>query len=320
MNWNYPLGSTEYFFILFFIAVYVAYLIRTFRVARQLNTRTRVLIIKAVLRTVAFSLLIVSLLGPSFGEAEKQVEAQGKDIYLVVDLSASMNAADVMPSRLEKVKFELNRMMEDETGNRMGIIVFANDAFVQVPLTYDRDALKQFVQSLQTDLMPASGTNLCGATDLAFNKLVGAQAPDERAKMIVIFTDGENNENCDNRLFNNLRRYGIGVYVVGVGTKSGASIKEKNEILRDEKGNVVVTRLDEELLTGFVTYSKGIFYHLNNQKNEMNRLLSDVRNARSSVINARTMMVDSDKYYYFLGAALLLIVMDVLITIGTFRL
>jgi Ca-activated chloride channel family protein len=226
MNWNYPFDTTEYFFIFFFILAYVAYIIRTVRVARQLQTTARTLIIKLFLRSITFSLLIISLLGPSFGEADRDVQAKGKDIFLIVDLSKSMDAADVTPSRLEKVKFELNRFVQNERANRIGIIIFSNDAFIHVPLTYDVAALELFIQSLQTDLLPTSGTNVCAATELAYNKLMNAADPTGRSKMMVLFTDGETASSCSNAFYNNIRRFGIGVYTVAVGSKIGISIQQ----------------------------------------------------------------------------------------------
>jgi Ca-activated chloride channel family protein len=201
MNWNYPFDTTEYFFIFFFILAYIAYIIRTVRVARQLQTTARTLIIKLFLRSITFSLLIISLLGPSFGEADSDVQAKGKDIFLIVDLSKSMDAADVTPSRLEKVKFELNRFVENERANRIGIIIFSNDAFIHVPLTYDVAALELFIQSLQTDLLPTSGTNVCAATEMAYNKLMNTADPTSRSKVMVLFTDGENSSGCSNTHF-----------------------------------------------------------------------------------------------------------------------
>ncbi len=320
MNWNYPFETTEYFFILFFIIAYVTFIIRTIRVARQLNTTARTLILKLFLRTIYFALLIISLLGPSFGESDQALQSKGKDIYMLVDLSKSMDATDVTPSRLEKVKFEINRFVQNQRANRIGIIVFSNDAFVQVPLTYDAAALELFIQSLQTDLLPSSGTNICGAADLAYKKLVNGDDPSGRSKMIVIFSDGENKGDCAGYLYNNLRRFGVGVYVTGIGTKNGSSIPSEGKPLKDNRDNLVISKLDEDFLQNLATNSKGFYYQLNNEKNEINRMISDINNANGTLVDTRTVTVVSNKYYYFLGAALFLLLMDVLITIGTFRL
>ncbi|TLV03683.1 vWA domain-containing protein [Dyadobacter luticola] len=320
MNWNYPFGSTEYFFIFAFIFVYTTYIIRTVRIARQLQTTARTLIIKLFLRTITFSLLIISLLGPSFGEAERDIQAKGKDIFVVVDLSKSMDAADVTPSRLEKVKFELNRFIQEEKSNRIGIIIFSNDAFIHVPLTYDNAALELFIQSLQTDLLPTSGTNICGAIELAYDKLMNHADPTGRAKLMVLFTDGENANTCNNALYNNLRRFGVGVYTVAVGTKIGISIQENGKPLVDNNDKLVISKLDEGFLKTVAGASRGTYYELNNSKNDVHQLISDINQAQGTLVDSRTITVVSNKYYYFLGAAFILILLDVLITIGTFRL
>lgn len=320
MNWNYPFETTEYFFIFFFIIAYVIFLIRTIRVARLLNTTARTLILKLFLRSIYFILLIISLLGPSFGEASREIQAKGKDIYLLVDLSKSMDAVDVSPSRLEKVKFEMNRFIENERANRIGIIIFSNEAFVQVPLTYDATALGLFIQSLQTSLLPTSGTNVCGSLELAYKKLINGNDPSSRSKMVVLFTDGENKSNCSGILYNNLRRFGVGTYVVAVGTRTGISIKENGKLLKDENDRLVVSKLDENFLKNVASNTKGQYYELNNEKSEINRMITDINAADGTLIDTRTVTVVSNKYFYFLGAALLLIIMDVLITIGTFRL
>jgi len=320
MNWNYPFETTEFFFILFFILAYVTFIIRTIRVARQLNTTARTLILKLFLRTITFALLIISLLGPSFGEADRALQSKGKDIYVLVDLSKSMDATDVTPSRLEKVKFEINRFVQNQHSNRIGLIVFSNEAFVQVPLTYDITALELFIQSLQTNLLPASGTNLCGAAELAYKKLVSGDDPSGRSKMIVVFSDGENKGDCGGSLYNNLRRFGIGVYVTGIGTKNGSSIPSEGKPLKDSRDNLVISKLDEDFLQNLAANSKGFYYQLNNEKNETNRMITDINNADGTLVDTRTVTVVSNKYYYFLGAALFLLLMDVLITIGTFRL
>ncbi|WAC15203.1 vWA domain-containing protein [Dyadobacter pollutisoli] len=320
MNWNYPFDTTEYFFIFFFILAYIAYIIRTVRVARQLQTTARTLIIKLFLRSITFSLLIISLLGPSFGEADREIQAKGKDIFLIVDLSKSMDAADVTPTRLEKVKFELNRFVQNERANRIGIIIFSNDAYIHVPLTYDGTALELFIQSLQTDLLPTSGTNICSAAELAYNKLMNVADPTGRSKMMVFFTDGETSSACSSALYNNLRRFGIGVYAVAVGSKIGISIQQNGKPLMDKNDKLVISKMDETFLRNMASAARGTYYELNNTKNDIPKLINDVNIAEGTLVDSRTITVVSNKYYYFLGAALILILLDVLITIGTFRL
>ena len=320
MNWNYPFDTTEFIFIIFFILVYTGYIIRTIRVARQLKTTARTIIIKLFLRIITFVLLIISLLGPSFGEADRDIATKGKDIFLLVDLSKSMDAADVNPSRLEKVKFEMNRFVQNERTNRIGIIIFSNEAFLHVPLTYDGEALGLFIQSLQTDMLPTSGTNICSAAELAFNKLVNGSDPTGRSKIMVLFTDGESQADCRRSLYNNVRRFGIGFYIMAVGTKNGISLPSNGKPLMDENDKIVISKLDENYLQTLANNTMGKYYELNNSKNDVAQMITDVSNADGTLVDSRTVTVVSNKYYYFLGAALILILLDVLITIGTFRL
>jgi Ca-activated chloride channel family protein len=321
MNWNYPFESTEIFFIFFFIVVYFAFLFRTIRVARRLNTTARTLILKLFLRTIYFGLLIISLLGPSFGEATREIQAKGKDIYLLVDLSKSMDATDISPTRIEKVKFEINRFIRHEAANRIGIIIFSNDAFTHAPLTYDHNALALFVQTLNTGLLPTSGSNPCAALNLAYQKLI-QQSSDmtNRSKSIVLFSDGENQNDCEGPLINNIRRFGVATYMVGVGTKTGISILDNGIALKNDQGKIVITKLDESFLKNLAQQTRGNYYKINNEKNEINRLISDLNNAESTLIDTRTVTIVSNKYFYFLGAALLLLIIDILVTIRTFKL
>jgi Ca-activated chloride channel family protein len=155
---------------------------------------------------------------------------------------------------------------------------------------------------------------------MAYNKLMNAADPTGRSKMMVLFTDGENSTGCSNTLFNNLRRFGIGVYTVAVGTKVGISIQENGKPLMDKNDKLVISKLDESFLKNVASSARGFYYELNNSKNDIQLLINDINQAEGALVDSRTITVVSNKYYYFLGAALILILLDVLITIGTFRL
>ncbi|GHB78742.1 VWA domain-containing protein [Persicitalea jodogahamensis] len=320
MNWNYPFGLTEFLFVIFFVVAYAAFFVRTIRVARRLNTTSRSLIIKFFLRSIAFILLLISLLGPSFGESERELEARGKDIYLLVDLSKSMDAADVSPTRLEKIKFEINRLLDALPSSRMGLIVFSNEAFTQSPLTYDHAALNLYVQSLQTDLLPGSGSNPCASLELAYTKLSQDAAASDKAKIMLLFTDGERRADCASSLFNNIRRFGFRLFVVAVGTVTGSALVTNNEILKDEDGETVISKVDESAVRDLVEATNGSYYRVTNETNQLPKVLEDMNAIQGQLVDSRQVAVVSNKYYYFLAAALGLLLLDVLITVRTFRL
>lgn len=320
MNWNYPFGATEALFVVLFVIAYLAFIIRTTRVARKLMTRSRSWVFKFFIRIIIFGLLITALLGPSFGESELEVEAAGKDIFLVVDLSNSMNATDVTPSRLDKVKFEMNRLIQNAGNNRIGLIVFSNESFVQIPLTYDLQALSSLVQSLQTDLLPGGGSNQCSALDMAYKKLMNDGSTSNKSKIIVLLTDGEGTQSCEASLFNAMRLYGLHLYVVGVGTQNGSSILLDGKRIVDEDGKMVISKLDEKKLKKVGEQTNGTYYRLNNEVNELPQVVADINSLEGRLIDSRKISVVSNKYYYFLGIAIFLLALDVLITVSTFRL
>ena len=247
MNWNYPFGTAEFIFVIIFIVVYAAYFVRTIRVARRLKSTARTLIVKFFIRSIAFTLLIVSLLGPSFGEAERELEAQGKDIYLLVDLSKSMNATDVSPTRLEKVKFEINKLLTSNINNRIGLIVFSNDAYTQSPLTYDQAAFNLYVQSLQTDLLPGSGTNVCSALELAYPKIAQDKLHPTKPKSWFFLPMANITPTAMLRSLITFGGLVSGCSWWGY-TPEGSFIRVGDTVLKDEDGESVVSKLRDDVI------------------------------------------------------------------------
>lgn len=321
MNWNFPFGPYEYTFVALFILAYIAYFIRTIRIAKRLKTPTRSLFIKFFMRSIYFSLLLISLSGPFLGETERSIQAQGKDIYFLVDLSQSMNATDVAPSRLEKVKFEINKIIPNsQSGERFAIIVFSNNAYVQSPLTYDDKALALFVQTMQTSLLPQSGSNPCSALQMGYEKISKEAATIKSAKILVLFTDGEYENSCSSELLNNIRRLGIRVMIVGVGTPNGSSIKSNGQLLKDKNDQLVISKLDRSALKKLGNQTNGVYFEINNQLNEISKLVTEINSVSGTLVDTRVISVLNNRYYYFLGFALLFMIFDILITIRTFRL
>lgn len=320
MTWNDHLSQTEYGFIAIFLLLYAFYFLRIFRLARQLGSNAWAIIPKFFLRTAYLTFLLIALLGPSFGEAEKELVAEGKDIYLAVDLSKSMDATDISPTRLEKVKFELNRLVQALPGNRFGLLVFSTEAYVHSPLTTDGRALETFIQSLETRLVPESGTNLCSAIQLALQKQLKDMVAPNQSKVIVVMTDGENFGDCDPALLSRLRTYGIPLFVVGVGTENGSLIQTSKGPLRDEEGQPVRSRLNREYLRKLAQDAHGSYLELTSTSSDLTPLISAISGLENRLIDQRKLSVTANKYHYFLVIALVLIAADLLITVRTFKL
>ncbi|MGC4023632.1 MAG: VWA domain-containing protein [Cyclobacteriaceae bacterium] len=159
MVWFREWGLTQTIVVLTFIFLYGIFIWRIVRISRTLNTPFYTIFFKLLVRTSFFILLIIAFLGPSFGDTQREVKSIGKDIMICVDLSKSMDAFDVQPTRLEKVKFEMKRIVDAFNSDRVGVIIFSSEAFMQCPLTYDQNALNLFIETMNSSLVPSSGTD-----------------------------------------------------------------------------------------------------------------------------------------------------------------
>ena len=188
MNFQQDIGIFELSLVSLFLMFYFLYLVRIYKINQQIKVNLKAVFIKFILRVAFFTLLIISLLGPNFGIKEEKVEVVGKDIMIAVDLSESMNANDIQPSRIEKVKFEIKKIVDEFSGDRIGIIMFSGEAFVQCPLTYDKNALNLFVETLNTGLVPNSGTDFGPPLELGLSKLQDENSGDNdfKSKIIIL--------------------------------------------------------------------------------------------------------------------------------------
>lgn len=318
MNWTHPPGTTEYILIAAFLTVYVLFILRTFRIARKFGTKPRSLFIKFLLRGLILGLMLVSLAGPYFGETERKLLVLGRDIYLAVDVSRSMDATDVAPSRLEKVKYELNILTQQLANNRIGLIAFSNDAFIQSPLTYDSESLQFLIQALDTELLPGQGTNVCSALRLAYDKMTRVSDANN-SKIVVVLTDGEGGTNCPDDLVARLKREDFIIFYVGVGSRNGSTIPAAEGVLKTEGGKTVITRLNEPALMKMARETQSEYFRIGDETVETEELIRAISNSERHRVDTRSVDVVNNKYYYFLGIALLLLALDMLITFRTFR-
>jgi Ca-activated chloride channel family protein len=322
MSWFRSLGYTELILIGAFVALYAAYLFRMYWISRRLGTSVRKVMIKFVVRSVYFALLIIALLGPSFGESNQEIQSVGKDIYIAVDLSTSMNAFDVQPSRLEKVKFELKKIVSAFNSDRIGLIIFASEAFVQCPLTFDQSALNLFIETLQTNLLESNGTDFTPALKLALDKLSGKESTitQQKSKIILLISDGEDFGETSRETAELIEARGIKLYTLGVGTEQGSTIVTRAGVKRDDLGKEVISKLNAKSLKDVATLTDGKYFEINSTKNDVNRLISTIRGIEGELRDTRMIDVSTNKYYYFLGLALLFMVLDFMIRINIIKL
>jgi Ca-activated chloride channel family protein len=318
MNFNYELTLVEYVFIAAFLILYSVYIGRTLYVAKALGSTARGVVIKFFLRTIYIALMIIALLGPFFGEPERDIIAEGKDIMVMVDVSKSMDASDVQPSRLEKVKFEVQRLSTSLNGNRFGLMVFSSSPFLQAPLTFDLNAFNLFTQTLNTSLVSNTGTDICSALDLGVEKLTQNRSANT-SKILLLFTDGENFGACERKTFSDIKKFDLKLIIVGVGTTNGGRIKDGSNWVKDENGQIVITHLNNAYLGDLAKSTNGNYFEISGQQNAIVDVIEAINSVENRLIDSRKVAVVSNKYRYFLMVALVLIALDILVTVSTFQ-
>ncbi|MDH3271363.1 MAG: VWA domain-containing protein [Gemmatimonadota bacterium] len=272
---------------------------------------------KTVLRLLAVGLLCVALARPQFGTRVETVRSVGQDIVIAVDLSRSMLAEDVAPNRLERARLAILRLMRQLDGDRIGLVAFAADAFVQSPLTVDYSAAALFLGAMNPDLMPIQGTDLGAALRVSLDAL---EAGARDARVLVLVTDGEDHEDAFAEELRRAVESGVQVYLVGVGSGEGVPIPlygqdgSREGFLRDEEGNVVTTRLTEETFQRIVGEAGATYVRAGAGGTAFDDLVDEIARGEGEEIDALQVTQFQEQYQIFLAMALLFLVADGLIT------
>lgn len=221
---------------------------------------------------VAMALIIVALARPRYGKGKTTVTTRGVEMVVALDISNSMLADDIYPNRLEKAKRLVKRLAEQLKGNKVALVVFAGDAYVQLPITDDYISIEMFLESISTNLITRQGTDVGAAISLASKCFT----PNENiGKAIVLITDGENHESGAEEAARKASEKGQKVFILGIGTAKGGRIKMPDgNYLRDRDGQIVVTKLNEEAAMNVAKAGNGVYLHVDNT-NEAQKVLSD---------------------------------------------
>ncbi len=321
MIWFREFGWAEVLIIVLFVVFYSIYLIKVIRISKRLNTPFSTIFVKLVLRSVFLALLLIAFLGPTFGGSKREIKSIGKDIMICVDLSKSMDAFDVPPTRLEKVKYEMKKIVDAFNSDRVGVIIFSSEAFMQCPLTYDQNALNLFIETMNTSLVPSSGTDFGPPLRMALKKIdeqEGASAQ-QKSKVIILISDGEDFGEDTDEIAREVEEKDIKLFTLGVGTEKGSQIQSGRGYKTDQRGNTVVSKLNTGSLKALASKTDGQYFEINQNRNDVNRLISTIGKIEGQVRDARFVDVSANRYFYFLLTALILLVLDILISIRTVR-
>lgn len=317
-----PFSLFEVILVVGFFVFYLAFVIRVIRIAKTLNTSFSRIFLKLFLRTLVFGLLVFSLLGPTFGDSKKEIKSIGKDIIICVDLSKSMEAFDVQPTRLEKVKFEMKKIVESFNSDRLGVIIFSSEAFMQCPLTFDQNALNLFIETMNTNLVPSAGTDFAPPLSLALKKLTEQEqttSSQQKSKIIVLISDGEDFGEETSEIAKEIEDKDIKLFTLGVGTEAGSKISSGIGFKKDQSGNAVISKLNSSSLKALASKTGGQYFEINENRNDVSKLINTISKIEGELRDTRFVDVSANRYFYFLLAALGLLIFDLLIQIKTVR-
>lgn len=268
---------------------------------------------KAALTATAVGLAVVALARPQFGSRVETVQSIGQDIMVALDVSQSMLAEDVAPSRLQRARLAVLRLIDKLDGDRIGLVAFAGDAFVQCPLTVDYAAAGMFLDAMGPEMMPVQGTDLGAALRVSLDALDKA-GRDQR--VVVIFTDGEDQEGDFESQLERASKEGVRVHVVGVGSTEGVPIPQydadgrRTGFLRDGDGNVVTTRLDDQTLRTVADRTGAEYVRVGEGGTAFDDLVDELAGATGEAADERQVTQFEEQYQIFLGLALALLVLE----------
>jgi Ca-activated chloride channel family protein len=316
-------GFTELILLGVFLLFYVLYAIRVYRVNKAIKANAAAAWGKYFLRLLYFSLFLFAFLGPSFGEMKSEVKSVGKDIFIAIDLSRSMDATDVQPSRLAKVKFELKKVINEFSSDRIGLIIFTSDAFMLSPLTFDQSALMMFMETLNTELISNTGTDLAPPLSLAIKKHDDSDdlnPTQPQSQVIILISDGEDFGEETTELAEELKEKGIRLFTLGVGSEEGGKIPQGFRFQRDLQGQEIVSKLNASSLKQLANITGGEYFELSPNQNDIARLTTAIGQIQGEMRDNKTIDTAANKYYYFLLAGVILMLIDVFFTVAIFKL
>jgi Ca-activated chloride channel homolog len=271
-------------------------------------------LVKMIILSIAFLFLIIILAQPQFGSKMEEVKRQGIEVIIALDVSNSMLAEDIQPNRLERAKQAISRLVESLQNDKLGLIVFAGDAYTQIPVTTDYISAKMFLSTISPEIVPKQGTAIGSAIDLAMSSFSQGK---EASPALIIITDGENHEDDPVAKAKEAAEKGIVIYTIGIGSAEGVPISigtgGRREFLKDQEGNTVITKLDETILKEIAIAAGGKYVRANNSNIGLDQIFSDIRKLKKQELEGTIYTEYNDQFQIFAAAALFLLLFEFVI-------
>lgn len=255
---------------------------------------------KFILLLFVTALLIVALAQPQFGAKLREVKRQGVEIMLAVDVSNSMLAEDFAPNRIERTKNAIGRLIESLSKDRVGMVVFAGDAYIQLPITSDYISAKSFVSGISPSMVPVQGTSVSSAIDLATRSF---SEQSRKSRVMILITDGESHDDDPIASAQMAKDAGVVIYTIGIGTPEGAPVAINGEMIKDEQGNMVVSKLDETTLQQIAVITGGAYVRATNQSVGLDEILKRINEMEKQEFSSMVFEEYNDQFHYLVALA-----------------
>lgn len=278
----------------------------------QFNTKTKWG--HFILFSLAWIFLIIGIANPQIGSKLYEAKREGIDLMIAVDVSNSMMAEDIKPNRLERTRMGVEKLIDKLQGDRLGIVIFAGRAYVQLPLTTDYAAAKLFTQSLSTNSVNNQGTSIGAALETCLQSF---DFSTETSKAIIVITDGEDHEENAIKLAKEAKEKGVVIYTIGLGSVKGAPIPiYRNGVQlgyrKDKDGNTIITKLNEEMLSQLAVAGGGEFFRANNGHIGLKAILDEINTLESTEMETKMFSDYEDRFQFFLIAALFFLLLEII--------
>ncbi len=272
--------------------------------------------LKFVFFIVGYTLLIIGLAGPQVGTHIDEVKRKGADLMILLDVSNSMLAQDFAPNRLENAKSALAQLINNLHDDRIGIIVFAGEAYVQLPVTTDYSAAKLFLNTINTGIVPVQGTAIGAAMDMGMKSF---NFKDGTGKAMVLMTDGENHEDDAVTAAKNAHEKGVAIHVIGFGSPQGTPIPvydngKQAGFHLDSAGKTVISKLNEDMCKEIALAGNGVYIRATNVNSGLGIVMDQVRKMQQKTYSSKSFKDYEDRFQFFLAIALLLLVVEFFIS------
>jgi len=270
--------------------------------------------VKFVLQLIALSAAIIMLARPQFGSKIEDVKKQGVEVIIALDVSNSMLAEDIQPDRLTRAKQAISRLVDNLDNDKIGLVVFAGDAYTQIPVTTDYVSAKMFLSTISPNMVPKQGTAIGAAINLG----VRSFSPGEgKSKAIIIITDGENHEDDAVSAAEEAAKAGIVIHTIGIGSTEGVPIpilnNGKRDYIKDVEGNTVISKLDEDILKKIAISTGGNYVRASNSNIGLDEIFSQIKKMKKQELESSVYTEYNDQFQIFAAIAIFLLLADFMI-------